>query len=155
MSSTTNAAQGSGSGVEEPRDHFALIVHTLVFDDDRLLLLRRANTGQMDGYFSLPGGHRKAGETLVGAAIRECAEEADIAVAELRPVVVLPYAEGVNFIFEAMRWSGTPHIGEPDRCDVLDFFPVDDLPTPTVPFLATALARRREGIWYHEGAARF
>ena len=133
------------------RASFVVIVQTLVFDDaGRLLLLRRRNTGLLDGWFSLPGGHRDAGESVAKAAVRECAEEACVTVERLDPVVAMPYADGVDFVFEATRWSGTPGIGEPDKCDALTFAPLDDLPAPTTRFVKAALECRRNGVWYQE-----
>ncbi len=133
------------------RDAFVIIVQTLVFDAaDRLLLLRRNNTGFLDGWFSLPGGHRDAGEGVLAAAVRECAEEACVTVEHTVPVVAMPYAGGVDFIFEATRWSGTPAIGEPDKCDALTFAALDALPDPTTRFVKAALECRRNGVWYRE-----
>lgn len=133
------------------RARFVIIVQTLVFDDaDRLLLLRRNNTGFMDGWFSLPGGHRDAGESVVDAARRECFEEACVTVEQIEPVVVMPYAGGVDCVFEAMQWSGTPAIGEPDKCDALTFAALDALPEPTTRFVKAALECRGTGVWYRE-----
>ena len=133
------------------RDPFVIIVQTLVFDDaERLLLLRRNNTGFLDGWFSLPGGHRDAGEGVLAAAVRECAEEACVTVEHSVPVVAMPYAGGVDFIFEAKRWSGTPAIGEPDKCNALTFAALHTLPDPTTRFVKTALECRRNGVWYRE-----
>ena len=135
------------------RGIFAIIAHTLVFRDGEVLLLRRANTGVMDGYFALPGGHRQRGETVVETAARECKEEAGVVVRKMRPVAVLPYANGANFIFEAIAWQGAPVIVEPARCDALVFAPEDALPRATAPFVATALRCRRERTWYREAKA--
>lgn len=135
------------------RDGFAILVHTLVFRDGKVLLLRRANTGVMDGRYTLPGGHRQHGETVAGAAARECREEAAVEVLRVRAVAALPYLDGVNFVFEAVEWRGTPTIAEPDKCDALAFAPPDSLPAPTAPFVATALRCRTEGLWYREGKA--
>lgn len=133
------------------RASFVIVVHTLVFNAaGELLLLRRANTGFMDGHYALPGGHRQAGEETVAAAVRECREEARVEVADIRPTVVMPYDGGVDFIFEAIRWSGTPGIGEPDKCDDLHFAPPDALPSPTVAFVQAALECRAQGVWFRE-----
>lgn len=133
------------------RASFVIVVHTLVFNAaGELLLLRRANTGFMDGHYALPGGHRQAGEEIVTAAIRECREEALVEVAGIKPIVVMPYDGGVDFIFEARRWSGAPGIGEPDKCDDLLFARTDALPSPTVAFVAAALECRAQGVWYRE-----
>ena len=133
------------------RAAFATVVHTLVYDRaGRLLLLRRANTGFMDGHYTFPGGHRQARETVADAAVRECREEVRIDVQAIRPIVVMPYADGVNFVFEAVAWSGTPAIGEPDKCDALDFALPQRLPKPTAPFVETALKCLYDGKWYSE-----
>ena len=133
------------------RSSFVIVVHTLVFNAaGELLLLRRANTGFMDGRYALPGGHRQAGEGVGAAAVRECREEALIDVAEFEPVAAMPYDGGVDFIFEAKRWSGSPGIGEPGKCDDMVFAVPHALPSPTVAFVESALACRAQGVWYHE-----
>jgi len=132
------------------RASFVIVVHTLVFNAaGELLLLRRVNTGFMDGHYALPGGHRQAGEEIVAAAMRECREEARVEVVDIKPVVVMPYDGGVDFIFEATRWSGTPGIGEPGKCDDLLFAPTDALPSPTVAFVEASLECRAQGVWFH------
>ncbi|MYB39104.1 MAG: NUDIX hydrolase, partial [Gammaproteobacteria bacterium] len=62
-----------------PRDTFVIVVHALVFNaSGHLLLLRRTNTGVMDGLSAPPGGHRQPNERLLDTAIRESLEEACI-----------------------------------------------------------------------------
>ena len=119
------------------RSLYRLIVHTFVFDDaGRLLLLRRANTGFLDGHYGLPGGHCDDDEEVLEAARREVLEEAGLHVTELEPCLAMPFRGGVDFIFEAKRWSGRAIIGEPDKCDDLVWAPVDDLPSPTAAFVS-------------------
>ena len=130
---------------------FRLIVHTFVFDGaGRLLLLRRANTGFLDGFFTLPGGHVNRDEEVARAAIREVSEEVCIDIAEVEPVMAMPYRHGVDFLFEARRWSGAARIGEPEFCDALTWAAPDRLPDPTAPFVTKALELRAAGNWYHE-----
>jgi hypothetical protein len=38
----------------------------------------------------------------------------------------------INFIFVLNKWSGTPKIGEPDKCSALDWFAEDALPEKCV-----------------------
>src|SRR3989344_3090283 len=55
-------------------------VYVLVRKGSQILLMRRANTGYMDGKFSLPAGHLDGGETFTQAAVRELNEELGIDV---------------------------------------------------------------------------
>ena len=133
------------------RAPFFVIVQTLVFDAaGRLLLMRRANTGLLDGWFSLPGGHRDRGETVAAAARRECLEEAGIRVQCLAPVAAMPYDDGVDFVLEATQWCGTAVIGEPDKCDALVFASPAALPGRTTRFVKAALQCRETGVWFRE-----
>lgn len=137
------------------RDRFIVVVHTLVYDDaGRVLLLRRANTGMMDGRLAPPGGHRQAGEPLAVTAARECREEACVEVRDAAPAAVLPFDDGVNVLFEAKTWRGTPRIGEPSRCDGLVFADPGALPEDAVPWLAAALELRAAGGWYRDFTGR-
>lgn len=138
------------------RDLFPVIVHTLVVRDDQVLLLRRAGTGFGDGYLQPPGGHAQAGESITEAAIRECREEAciDIRAAELLPLCVMPYGgpggQGIDFVMRCETFSGEPRIGEPHKCDSLEWHPLAALPARAVPWLAAALGCWRDGVWFHE-----
>ena len=55
-------------------------VHLLLVKDDRILLLKRYNTGYEDGNYSVVAGHSDGGEDLKTAMIREGREEAGIEV---------------------------------------------------------------------------
>lgn len=138
------------------RDHFPVIVHTLLFRNGRVLLLRRARTGYLDGWYALPGGHLERGESVAACAIRECFEETGIVIdaARLRPAAVMPYRsddqQGVDFIMACDDFAGEPRLAEPDRFDSIAFWSVDALPPMTVPYIASALELRDRGEWFQE-----
>lgn len=131
-----------------------MVVHVLVLRGDELFLLRRANTGFMDGYYALPGGHQEAGESVSAAACRECREEVGIEVLDLVPVSVMPYRsgrhQGLNFLFETRHFEGEPRVNEPSLFDAACWVTPDNLPEPTAVWLPDALELRAQGRWYAE-----
>ena len=138
------------------RDLFPVIVHVLLLRGDRVLLLRRAGGGYLDGWYALPGGHLQRGEGVVACAIRECAEETGLAIdpTRLQPAAVMPYRadgqQGVDFIMVCREFDGAPRLAEPDRFDDLGFFAVGALPERTVPYVERAIAMERCGDWFLE-----
>lgn len=141
---------------------FPVVVHVMLWRSvpgSEVLLLRRANTGFADGWYSLPGGHVEAGETPLAAARRECAEETgvDLLVDQLRATCVMPYrtrgGQGINLVFEACAGAAEPRLAEPQAADALGWYAADALPERSVAFVAHALANRRSGRWYQEFAS--
>lgn len=129
-----------------------IVVHSFLMQDDKILLLERANTGYFDGCFSLPGGHVRENESISAAAVREVEEEVKVSVLDLVPCVVMPFPEGVDFLFETRSWTGLPRIGEPELCRKLGWFSIGQLPANTAPFVVKAIELRRKAVWYHEFA---
>ena len=141
------------------RQRFRLIpaVYLLFARDRRILLLRRANTGYEDGNYGLVSGHGEAGESLRMAAMREAKEEAGI---DLDPQDLMlrttmqrgDASDRIDFFFEPLKWTGEPWNAEPDRCDDMRWFAIDDLPGNTIPYVRHAIACWRQGIVYSEFA---
>src|SRR5204862_1177823 len=102
---------------------------------DEVLLLLRANTGYMDGYWAMPAGHVERGESAVAAAVRELEEEVGLEVdpADLEPVTAMhrtggngdPIDERVDFFFTTSKWSGEPRLLEPEKSAGRDRYPLD------------------------------
>lgn len=136
------------------RERFVVVVHVLIVRDGRLFMLRRANTGFMDGYYALPGGHQEGGESVSAAAARECAEETGIVTREIDPVCVMPYRsgrhQGLNFLFQTSRFEGEPRVNEPELFDAGVWVDPAALPEPVAPWLPDALVMRSTGSWYRE-----
>ena len=128
-------------------------VHLLLVKDDRILLLRRYNTGYEDGNYSVVAGHIDGGEDLKTAIIREAREEAGIAVSRpnLEVVGVIHFkgnTEYVHFFLKASTWSGEITNMEPEKCDELKWFGIRDLPDSTIPYVRRGIDNYREGIWF-------
>ncbi len=149
--------------IAKKRATFPVVVH-LVFlrqgyaDDLELLLLRRANSGFMDGYFVPPGGHVEAGELPLAAAHRESVEEVGVAPEDLQPLCVLPYVagsgdkryQGLNLVFSGTRWVGELRLAEPQGADAFVWCPVDQLPRRCAPWVAEVIQLQTQQDWYRE-----
>ena len=113
--------------------------------DGQILLLRRANTGYKDGNYSLVAGHLDGNETAATCIIREAKEEAgvtilpkDISVAH----VMHRYStdrEYIDVYLTSNIWTGEIQNMEPDKCDDLGWFSIDNLPDNILPEVKFAL----------------
>lgn len=120
----------------EKRFKCAICVDLLLFKEVeqsiKILLMRRKNTGDNDGEFELPGGHLEKDEDLFTAIIREANEEIliDLKREDLKIAHIMHHYTGerINFIFTANGIDLNPKIGEPDKCDKLEWFDVNALP---------------------------
>jgi 8-oxo-dGTP diphosphatase len=130
-------------------------VHLLLIERDRILLLRRFNTGYQDGNYSVVAGHMDGAETARQALCREAAEEAgiELAIDDLTFAHVTHRCdrdERIGLFFVAERWRGEPVNKEPDKCDQLAWFPLDGLPSNMVPYVRQSIALWRAGVGYSE-----
>ena len=64
------------------KHNFRLAVNLVVQKDNKVLLMRRFNTGWNDGMYALMGGHVEDNESLFDAAVREAKEELGIETIE-------------------------------------------------------------------------
>ncbi|MFI2736870.1 phosphotransferase [Streptomyces sp. NPDC018711] len=130
-------------------------VHLLaVRDGERgpeVLLSRRAGDVYAAGLWHAPSGHVER-ETVVAAVVRETLEETGLVVdpADVRAAVTVHHRppggqERVGFFFEVRRWRGVPQVIEPDKCDAIGWFPLDDLPEPMVAYCRAGLDAYRAG----------
>lgn len=130
------------------RFRLAAAVYGIVTDGDRVLLMRRAGSDYRDGQLSVPAGHLDGGEDVVTGLVRELREEVTIAAdpASCRLAVTMHRApetetdsEYLDLFFTVDRWSGTPAIGESDKCSELVWARRAALPTDLVDYVAVAL----------------
>jgi len=121
-------------------------VHLVINRDEKILMLRRANTSYADGQLCLPSGHLEPGESVVQAAVRETREEVGI-VLDLADVRFAHVAhrhdpdgrDRVGFFFAAQHWRGEPVNAEPHKCTELVWVDPDDLPEDVVRYQAAVL----------------
>lgn len=129
--------------------------HLILQKDGKVLLLRRYQTGWMDGFYALPAGHIDGNETFSTAMIREAKEEVGVTIApeDLEFVNMTHHnsdKEYVYVVFTAKKWNGEPQNMEPEKCDDLAWFPIDELPENTTEGVQKAIKNFRKGIYYDE-----
>ncbi|MBN2795534.1 MAG: NUDIX domain-containing protein [Clostridia bacterium] len=132
-------------------------VHLFLVKNEEILLLRRFNTGYEDGNYSVIAGHLDGDETYLSAMIREAKEEANITLSteDLVPIHVMHRSsidERIDYFFMASSWHGNLKNNEPNKCDDLSWYPIDDLPFNMVPYVKAAIQHYRNNeVFSHFG----
>ena len=143
------------------KERFKLIpaAYLVLRQDNKVLLLRRANTGYQDGKYGLVAGHLDGDELGTVAMAREAKEEAGIDVDpnKLRFVHIAHRLsrnqvdqERIDLFYELTEWQGQLQNTEPEKCDDLSWFNIDDLPDNMLPFVRLVLTDIAAGISYSE-----
>ncbi len=128
-------------------------VYALLIKEDKILLCRRFNTGWQDENYGLPSGHLESNETVTEALLREVSEEVGIRLNLEDVEFVHAMHRKSNYIdlfFAVRSWAGEPKILEPDKCDDMQWFPLNSLPSNIVPSVRSAIQNHRSGILFSE-----
>ncbi len=130
-------------------------VYLLLIKDDKIVLLKRQNTGYEDGNYGLIAGHMDGGESPTQAMVREAKEEAgiDIQPEHLRCVHTMHRRledERIDFFFITDKWQGEIQNMEPEKCSHVDWFRLDDLPSNTIDYIYKAIQYYINGVHYSE-----
>jgi mutator protein MutT len=120
-----------------------------------MLLQRRYNTNYMDGFYDMScSGHVEAGETMTQALVRETSEELGINIKEsdLYLVHLLHSYKNdyVNVFFKVKEYVGTPRIMEPNKCDDLNWFNINNLPDNVIPKNRNVIECIKNNIMYDD-----
>jgi len=132
-------------------NRFKSAVHLLIIQDDKILLLRRYNTGYEDGNYSVVAGHLNGGEQIIEAAVREAREEVGIDIQEEAIEIVqmmhrISENERIDFFVTVDSWQGEITNNEPDKCDDLSWFSIEQLPENTIPYVRQAIENYQKDI---------
>jgi 8-oxo-dGTP diphosphatase len=145
------------SDIIPPEKRFKLIlsVYLILAKDGKVLLLRRFNTGYEDGSYGLVSGHADGNERATDAMCREALEEAGLVIKpkDMKFVHFMHRSlndERADVFFTADKWKGEPKNMEPDKCDDLSWFPLDNLPPNTIAYINEVIEGFQKGIYYSE-----
>lgn len=132
-------------------------VSLILRKDQKVLLIRRFNTGSEDGMYGCAGGGLDPHETITQALIREAQEELGITLHKeaLKTVHVVHRKnslgqEMIGFFIEASQWQGNPCNMEPHKCDDIKWFDIDKLPDNCQPTFKHVVTMLTKNIFYSE-----
>lgn len=133
--------------------------YLVLIKNGKILLQRRFNTGYEDGKYSMVAGHVDKGETFTQCLIREVKEEAGIMLSsdDSKVVHVMHRNSGteennerVDVFFVAEKWDGEIENKEPNKCDDLSWFGLNNLPDNIIPYVKQAIDCIKNKVFYSE-----
>ena len=126
------------------------LIHSAVYGilrkDNKILLMRRFNTGYKDGFLTLPAGHIERDELPKETMLRELKEETGL-ICDFESIIGV-YAMHrisdsgrtyVDYYFKISKYDGDPENKESKKCDHIDWYDIEDIPENTLPHIKTAL----------------
>jgi 8-oxo-dGTP pyrophosphatase MutT (NUDIX family) len=130
-------------------------VYLLLYQQAKLLLALRQNTGYADGLWGLVAGNVEGGESAQNAMLREAQEEIGITISpsDLHLVHTLHRRsdrENIDLFFSCSSWGGTLQNCEEHKCTSLHFFDPSHLPANTIPYIADVLQKIEKGISFSQ-----
>ena len=140
--------------MKQKRLQIQIASYLLLTKNNKILMMRRFNTGWSDGMYTLPSGHIDKGEMPLETICREAKEEVDVIVNPLNTNLIHIHFEKdnyVDFYFQTDSWNGTPVINEPDKCDKLNWLKFKELDNYEIPKkIKVAILSIREGNYYSQ-----
>jgi ADP-ribose pyrophosphatase YjhB (NUDIX family) len=127
-------------------------VHLFLITKEKILLLRRYNTGYEDGNYSVVAGHIDGNEHVYNAMIREAKEEAGINILKKHLKIIQTMhrrtetEERIDYFFVCKKWEGEIKIMEPNKCDDLSWYSLKELPENMVGYINTAIENYKKKI---------
>ena len=139
------------------KNHFAFhaAVYLLIENDGKVFLIRRANTGFMDAYYTLVAGHVDGNESIFDAPVREAKEEADIHINKTNLEVIhvmhsFSNKEYILFFIKVIKYKGIPKNNENTKADDANWFDTENFPEKTLPFVKEFFKYFKKGVLFSE-----
>ena len=131
-------------------------VYLILIKNNQILLSRRFNTGWCNGLYTLISGHVDGNESIKHAMLREADEEGGINIQEEDLNVVHTMhrisadKEYIDFFLITDKWKNEPINKEPNKCDDLSWFDLDNLPTNIIPSVKEVLKLYKQKVTFSE-----
>lgn len=142
--------------MQEEKYTTKVTVGLILIKEDKILLIKRKNTGYMDGMYAFVAGHVEKGESLKQSMIREANEEAGILLDEKDIEFVCAIRDGkrddeyINFYFKADKYSGKVRIAEKEKCEEIIWVNINEIPENIIPNDLRAINNMKKGIHLDE-----
>ncbi len=126
---------------DKHRTHTRIAVYLVGIKDNHVLLGKRKNTDFMNNCWSLPAGHVNEYETCLQAIVREIQEECGVTLhsKNLELKGSMHHFSGdfdyINYIFLADLSNYVVVNSEPEKCEMLQFFSINNLPMPMYDYI--------------------
>lgn len=155
MDGAKEVLQHYRAAVVKKRVGASVNVYLILKQGDKILLHLRKNTGYCDGMWSLVAGHVENDESATAAMLRETYEEIGLKLSsdQIKVAHVMHRKTNrlnVDIFFDCPLWEGIIKNCEPEKCERLEFFSLENLPTNIVGYNAIALQSIIDGNFYSE-----
>lgn len=136
-----------------------IAVITILKKDNKILLLKRKNTSWMNWFWWLPWGRLDIWESMTYGAIRELEEEIWIKISpkNISEKTIIQHKderwERIYFTILVENFNGIPKNNEPEKCEEISRFSLDNLPeniTPQVKICLNSIKNKQffSEFWY-------
>lgn len=136
----------------EERYKVKVFVDLLLEKNGKVLLGLRKNRKSYSNMWDLPGGHLEKDEDIFEAMIREVKEEIgidikrkDLEIVHIRHSIK---KDALNFVFIANNYENEIVNNEPDLCEELKWFDIDNLPENIIPKIEKKISEIKNNIKY-------
>lgn len=142
--------------MKEERYTTKVTVGLILIKENKILLIKRKNTGYMDGMYAFVAGHVEKGESLKQAMIREASEEAGIVLQEKDLEFVCAIRDGkrndeyINCYFKSDKYNGDLRIAEEDKCEEIIWTSLDKIPQNIIPNDLRAIDNMKNKVYLDE-----
>ena len=139
---------------QDPRlsEYQIKLVSGIILDKNRVLLGLRRNTQHFSDFWSLPVGHVENSESLLVALKRELSEELGIEVIQEESFCIKTDTKNSIYhqVFIVNDFHGQVNNLEPQYCEELRWFVLEDLPEPLTPITREILLDLNRKLTTHK-----